>query len=423
MFLWLDRYINDGYILYNTETKQFQHVKEKDLGLLNTFKIVTKDQQKGIVVYKENGEYRELLNGYFRLTDKATYMEHKDSAVSTGDLVLDILLSYQKCNSQREWMKLVEYGLSAFSWEQDTSKGLDTLSLRIPPKGEFTWKELDQYEGYLGEYLLVDKLRTHKLYAVPLTEYSYLYPELNREFIEGEYRVDTENKRVCFSDGMSTTLTELLTSVDHTDCFPVESYRTAQVLANEKNVPPFVRLEEGESITGSPAPTYTVVHKNAFIKVQDNREGNPAYFVLEHRGDCNLYLIKNTMTIEELAYVAPKDIRRWDFLLKLAATTSLDKPEPKQGYYTYIGISYIGITSKGYDIRVLVCPRHEMENKKGCNPVFYSIPLICSGLVAEERGEGYMIKLCFHDVVLSKTVYENLVCVGNGEKVLRVKQE
>ncbi len=426
MWVKLEHYVRPYTVLYNIDTKEIMCVRAEYISLLIEFGCLPNTVSKREFYGHEGVNYFCLSDGKFLNLLPNTYKKRNDEYKSTGDIVTDLLASVTGDCGQKELESKIKEVLGRLNYDSKAIK--DTLSkfrLRVPKNCELTWEELREYEGVLGDYLLVNDLRCKRLYSV-MRAPAY-YPFLAREFRAGEYKVD--GNMVTFNDGERTSLVELAISVDDTNTYPLPAYRAALAITNEESGTDFklIRLKEGEGTSFSPSLNYTVMHNTGYVRVYVPSEYNDCYIALEKVNFEYNCLCTDTMTLKKIDshtfYKMSSDVCKDVSALHTAWHRNCVVERPSHcNAMIYVCISRIKVTEKGYDIQVVGYLNHHPTSDRVAR-TFYSIPLICSGLVAEQVDEGYVIKLALQEVTISKTIYENLVCVGNGSVLFKTNQK
>ncbi len=413
MVIAIERNYKGCVVLYETETKEILALEKHDFDLLEYYGVFPKGLLESASYFKADNKYYSINYNTYFMQNKELY-EKYPARHGTGDLLLDIISTMGENKTQAKLELDIKSTLTSLRINLDTPRpskeDYKKLRVKVPKDKELTWKELEEYEGYIGAYLLVKNLRTRKLYMLPSgVSLNVDNTYLNREFVEGTYKV--EGTKVIFDDGLETSVAELAISVLDTPYYPLGAYRVANILANTGINHEMLVLNQGDYIEYPPHFNYTVLNNNGYIRVQGNKEVQDTVYRIQPNlpTDKEIFCTTTPFTIGDLPPRIPTGNKQKQGYY-------LDPPSIKTGIglYTYLGITRIGVTEKGYDIRVL-CYSGSTDLGIRRNKTLYSIPLICSGLVGYESNEGYVISLEFQTITLSKSVYENLVCVGNGE--------
>ncbi len=421
MVVALQHYIKKVTVLYDTETKELIGVSNKDVRLLKNYGALQGfiDETKEIV-YTTPTKLLSCTDRQIKTLDLDDYLKAQ-YRYTTGDFILDMFL----INSNnmvgvdlQDFITNRKQQLSAHMPVCIDEKSQAKFDRKVPKKQELTWKELEAYESQAGSYVLVNNIRTRKLYSVPsslILDSSNI--TLNREFIETEYEVI--DNHVIFKDKVETTLGELACSVDTTEKYALDTYRTALELVNSGVLPTMLRLNMGDSLSYPAYSAYTILHNTGYMRVQPRNKTKHATYLLDDWEAKSRYIQASPFEIHTIPRQDYFKLDKQNFTLEALSLDSICTNQPPFSSYNCIGIHHIGVTEKGYDIRVLAYKNtYQAIGKRKLT--FYSLPLMCAGLVAERQNEGYVIYLTLQTITLSKSIYENLVCVGNGEKAFTI---
>ncbi len=396
-------------VCYNLNTHELVYLSEPKVKLGKRFGM---DSTDTIFTYKTEKGY--LLCANAENIGFQTHLGTTHTGVYTDrpldQLIVDILIKIIKSG-------VCPYTLLRSRWASykraiaEVTGGEVTLPmfkhlteyLPLLPEDQILTREgLLQYRSVVGTYCLVDKIFTcYTIEEQKTTPTRCLYKEL-------EATIQLKGEVIVFSNGEKLPIYRVLEYASPSKQPELSTLRTAYTLANEHSDYTKYRVEElqmGDVATIAGDITY--VHENAFIRIQ--YMGKQTYYETDANSTgkrlegsrCKLIDSQdNTSSCGSFGELI-NACQIADFYENLCGVDTL----------RYIGISHIEVTKKGYDIRVLVC----RDNVKIC--AYYELPLLVCGKPCIRVGEGYLYKLGLHEVILSKTMYENLICVGNGTQI------
>ncbi len=368
-------------------------------------------------IYKVNDGYLRVKN----LTDMEKVSEfpvkgEKLLLRDLKDLDRDIMVLICSCNNISEESIKETWGRVNTLIQQLTDNevalgDINTIlseQVSVPKNKVITKKELQKYEMEFRFYKLVDNIRTSFSYTYEGNSWEdYCY----RKLVGDEYKLEGES--VVFQDGSSYPAYMALPRVDSSLEGGLGALHTAYSLSGEHGEFLYYNIEHlnvGDVRKNAWKRKQTYLHGSEFIQMHSVSIQN--YSELKEK-DCDVFLDNTTFKI----------------LCELPNAESCNKFRQTSGYtqneqdYSYIcgmdtidcmGVTHVEITPKGYDIRVLIACR--TNNKLA----YYEIPLVCCGLCAVHFKGAYRYRLTFQNLIISDTVFNNLVCAGNGKLLHRV---